>query len=235
MADTLVRLSDVSKHYNALRPLRVQALELKEGASIALMGLDATAAEVLMSLITGATLPDTGDVHVLGRNTASIASSDEWLTFLEQFGLLSERSVLVDQLTAEQNLAIPFSLDVEALAPDTRAQVRSLAGELGIGSAELVVPAAQLSPLFKARLKLGRALALNPRVLLAEHPNAMLSADDTPAFAADLSRVVSARRLTMLIVTADQTFASAVAEEVLAIQAATGAVKRADGWRRWFS
>jgi len=235
MADALVRLHGVSKHYNALRPLRVQELELREGAALALMGLDAAAADVLISLITGAALPDTGDVHVLGRSTASIESSEDWLTFLEQFGLLSERSVLIDQLTAEQNLAIPFSLDIDDVAPEIRDRIRRLAGELGVADAELSAPTAQLSPPTKARLRLGRALALNPRVLLAEHPNAMLSPDDTPAFAADLARVVSARRLTTLVITADHTFASAVADEVLTIQAATGALKRADGWRRWFS
>jgi ABC-type lipoprotein export system ATPase subunit len=235
MTPPLVRLQNVSKNYNALRPLRVQDLELVEGKSLALMGLDATAAEVLSSLITGATLPDAGEVYVLGRPTSSIASGEEWLTFLEQFGLLSERSILVEQLTGEQNLAIPFSMAVDELAPEIRDRVRDLALEVGLDDVELRTPTAQLSSVVKARIRLGRALALEPRVLLAEHPNALLLADDTPAFAADLARVVAARRLATLVVTADQTFASAVAHEVLTIQPATGAVKRANGWRRWFS
>ena len=71
--------------------------------------------------------------------------------------------------------------------------------------------------------------------LLAEHPNAMLSADDTPAFAADVSRIITKRRLAALIVTADRTFAAAVAEQVLTLEPATGALRRADGWRRWFT
>jgi simple sugar transport system ATP-binding protein len=235
MADSIIRLQGVTKRYNALRPLRVEQFELKEGASIALLGLDAMAAEVLVSLITGATLPDTGEVHAMGRTTASIQSSEDWMTFLEQFGLLSDRSILVDQLTAEQNLAIAYSLDVDDLAPDIRQRIRGLATELGLGPAELSSSTAQLSPSVRARLRLGRALALNPRVLLAEHPNALMSVDDTPAFAADLSRIVSTRQLAALVVTADSTFASAVAEEVFTIQPATGAIKRANGWRRWFS
>jgi hypothetical protein len=71
-------------------------------------------------------------------------------------------------------------------------------------------------------------------VLLAEHPNASLSADDTASFAADVSRIVSSRGLASLVMTADRTFASAVAEEVLTLQPATGELKRSAGWRRWF-
>ena len=85
------------------------------------------------------------------------------------------------------------------------------------------------------RLRLGRALALDPHVVLAEHPNAELSADDTPVFAADVSRIISRRRVAMLVFTADRTFASAVAEDVLTLQPATGELRRSNGWRRWFS
>jgi simple sugar transport system ATP-binding protein len=235
MCNPLVRLRDVSKQYNALRPLRLQHLELNEGQSIALLGLDATAAEVLVSVITGATLPDAGSVDIAGVPTSSIQTSPEWLKFLEQFGLLSERSVLVDQLTVEQNLALPFTMELEELAVGVRTQVHHLAEEVGLNIADLSASAAQLSEPMRLRLRLGRALALSPRILLAEHPNAMLSADDTPAFAADLSRIISARRLSALVFTADSTFASAVAGDVLTLQPASGALKRADGWRRWFS
>lgn len=235
MGNPLVRLRDMSKQYNALRPLRLQQLELNEGQSIALLGFDATAAEVLVSVITGATLPDAGTVDIAGVPTSSIQTSSEWLKFLEQFGLLSERSVLVDQLTVEQNLALPFTMELEELAVGVHTQVRQLAEEVGLNIADLSVSAAQLTEPMRLRLRLGRALALNPRILLAEHPNAMLSADDTPAFAADLSRIISARRLSALVFTADSTFASAVAGDVLTLQPASGALKRADGWRRWFS
>jgi ABC-type sulfate/molybdate transport systems ATPase subunit len=84
------------------------------------------------------------------------------------------------------------------------------------------------------RVRLGRALALNPRVLLAEHPNAPLSAAAAASFAADLSRSVAARGIASLVLTADQTFARAVAGDVFTLQPATGELRKAAGWRRWF-
>src|SRR5262245_25680016 len=51
----LVQLRGISKDYHALRPLRIRELDLDAGQSVALVGLDAMAAEVLVSVITGAT------------------------------------------------------------------------------------------------------------------------------------------------------------------------------------
>ena len=64
-----------------------------------LLGFDRPAAEVFVNLITGASLPDKGAVVSLGRPTSAIADSDEWLAFVEQFGILSDRIVLLEAMT----------------------------------------------------------------------------------------------------------------------------------------
>lgn len=233
--DPLVSVRSVTKDYRALRPLRIRELDIHDAQSIALLGFDAAMAEVLVSLITAAALPDSGEVRVMGSPTTDVTDSGTWLKLLERFGLLTLRTPLVDRLTTEENLAIPYTLDLQTASDATRRQVRSLADEVGLTAAELSAPAAAISPLAQMRVRLGRALALNPRVILAEHPNATLSADDTPVFAADFSRIISARRVATLVFTADRTFAAAVAEHVLTLQPATGELRPASGWRRWFS
>jgi ABC-type transporter Mla maintaining outer membrane lipid asymmetry ATPase subunit MlaF len=233
--EPLVELRSVKKDYHGLRPLRVEHLDVYEGQSIALLGFDQASAEVLVNLITGAMLPDSGDIRVMGKFTRDIPDSATWLHTLDQFGLVSERAVFLDQMTAEQNLAVPFSLELEELPPDVRSRVRPLAEEVGLGAHELHQPIAALPAAMRLRVRLGRALAMNPRVLLAEHPNASLPPAEVPAFAADLARIVAQRGLASLVITADVTFARAAAEEVLTLQPATGELKRAIGWRRWFS
>ena len=186
-SERLVELRAVTKDYRGLRPLRISALELYEGQSVALLGFDRATAEVLVNLVTGAILPDGGDVTVMGRSTTSIQHADDWVETLDQFGLLSERAVLLDQLTAEQNLAMPLSLELDQLEDDIRARVRRLAEEVTLGAEALRMPMTELGPLVRLRVRLGRALALNPRVLLAEHPNASLPPGDVASFAADVS------------------------------------------------
>lgn len=231
----LIELAGVSKDYRALRPLRIQQLELRAGQSVALLGLDAAMAEVLVNLITGAQLPDEGEVRVFGRPTKSITAVDEWVTALDRFGLISDRAVLVEQFTAEQNLAMPISLDIEVMPPTIREEVGRLASEVGLSPETMALQTSALAPTDQLRLRLGRALALNPRVLLAEHPNALLTRDELPSFASDFRRISRDRGLATLLMTADAAFAAAAADTVLELQPATGALKERSRLRRWFS
>ena len=231
--DVVVALRGIRKDYRGLRPLRIEHFELRQSESVALLGLDRAAAEVLVNMVTAATLPDAGDVDIFGAATRDITDPDSWLRALDRFGILSDRVVLLDEYTAEQNLALPLSLEVDDLKPDVRARVRQLADEVGIAAETMVQSMRTLGPGALLRMRLAKALALNPRVLLAEHPTAALTREETASFAADLSRIASGRDLATLLITADETFAHAVANRVLTLRPATGELKPA-GWRRWF-
>jgi ABC-type transporter Mla maintaining outer membrane lipid asymmetry ATPase subunit MlaF len=234
--ELLVAVTGVEKDYRSLRPLRVRELLLHENETLALVGFDQAMAEVLVNLIAGATLPDIGEVRTLGRLTSDITSGDDWMKALDRLGILSERAVLLDQMTVEQNLAIPLTLELFDLPADVRAAVIRLAEEVGLAPEQLKAFTSTLSPLDRLRLRLARALAVNPRVIMAEHPNASVPSGDHAAFAADLTRAASARRLGMLVLTADKTFASAVADRVLTLNPASGELTPSGaGWRRWFS
>ena len=112
---------------------------------------------------------------------------------------VSERVVLLEAFTVEQNLALPFSLEVDQLPSNVRSKVRELADEVGISPDQLPQSVARLDADAQLRVRLGKALALGPRVLLAEHPNAALSPDEVPRFAADLAGIAATRHLAMVV------------------------------------
>ena len=228
--ELLVALRGIRKDYHGLRPLRVERLELRTAETVALLGLDRAAAEVLVNLMTGATLPDAGEVDVFGGSTREIADPDAWFRLLDRIGILSERVVLLEGLTVEQNLALPLSLEIAPMEADVRAGVERLAAEVGVPAAVMRQPMAGAAPDIRARVRLGKALALDPAVLLAEHPNAALPPEEVPRFAADLSDIAARRGLAMLVLTADAGFAAAACRQVLSLQPATGALETASGW-----
>jgi ABC-type transporter Mla maintaining outer membrane lipid asymmetry ATPase subunit MlaF len=232
--DVLVRLRTVSKDYRSLRPLRIAELDVPPGRSLALVGFDQLMAEVFVDLITGAILPDSGEVMAFGQPTSAIPDPAGWLATLDQFGLLTDRAVLVEQFTVEQNLALPLSVAVEEMSSEVRARVAELATEVGLVN-DLGRQAGVLAPGARARIRLGRAIALAPKVLVAEHPTATLSAEDASTLAADIARIVETRAIASIVLTADHVFARAVAKEVLVLEPATGVLKAVGGWRRWFS
>jgi ABC-type lipoprotein export system ATPase subunit len=229
----VVQLRDVVKDYRSLRPLRIRHLELRRGESVALMGLDAAGAEVLVNLLTGGMAPDSGEVTVFGAPTATIADRDDWLRMIDRFGLVSDRSVLLDVLTVEQNLAIPFSLAVAQMSAALRADVRRLARDVGIRDEHLDQRLGDATPEVRLRTRLGRALALGPEVLLAEHPNATVDRETASRVAADLGRLAAERHMATLVMTADAAFAQAAAQRVLTLQPATGELRplKRSRWR----
>src|SRR5436309_1263089 len=88
----VVSLTDISKDYRGLRPLRIQELRVGAGERVALLGFDPPSAEVFVNVLTGAALPDSGSVVLFGRPSAEIADAAEWLAIVDRFGIVTERA-----------------------------------------------------------------------------------------------------------------------------------------------
>ena len=220
----------MQKAYQSLRPLRLQALTIEAGERVAIAGLDAGAAEVLVNLVTGASLPDFGEVRVLDRATSSIVTPDDWLASLDRFGIVSPRSVLLDSHTVEQNIAMMFTLEIEPVPADTAARVAGLAAECGIRDVHVMTGDA--APDVRARTHLARAVAVTPALLVLEHPTAGISESARAAYADTVVAVTEARRQTTLVITQDESFASRAGHRALRLEPATGALKPVR--RGWF-
>ncbi len=223
MSDPLV-LTNVEKQYGGLRPLRIRDLRVPARRITMLLGFDRPTAEVFVNLITGASLPDTGEVSILGRPTSAIADSDEWLAFTERFGIVSDRIVLLEGMTVAQNLAISFDLALEPVPPEIMTRVTRLAAEVGVDAASLNTRVADAAPLLRSQIFLARALALDPAIMVLEHPTANLSPDDAKAFATIVSAVSTRRGLTTVGLLMDERFAKATGGQLLVWQPATGKV-----------
>ena len=231
-ASVLLEIRGAIKNYSALRPLRIRELAIRAAERVAVSGFDAGAAELLVNLVTGASLPDQGEVRVLGQSTAAIAGGDEWLAFLDRFGIVSERAVMLDGSTIEQNLAMPFTLEIDPVPAAVRDRVEALALECGIEPPWLAQLAGQVPAEVRGRARLARAVALEPSLLLLEHPTARIAEPARAAFGADVARLCDARRLAALIITEDQELAAAAAHRRLTLNPATGEL--APPRRRWW-
>jgi len=225
----VLELRGIVKAHGGLRPFRLRRLAVARGEVVVIEGPDAAQAAVLVDLLTGTTLPDQGEVLVDGRNTRTIESQDEWLAFLERFGLSGERVVLLPELTLVQNLAIPLTLSVEPIPTSIRPRVDALAEEAGLPAGRLETAVARAGPAERARVRLGRAIAHDPAVLLLEHPTAGMSEAEASSFGADLRAMASRRGLTVVAASADRRFSGAAATRALAWTAATGELIRSGG------
>lgn len=218
----LIEIAALSKDYHGLRPLRIETLTLGEGEHTAILGLDRPMAETFINLVTGAALPDRGVVTIFGRPTSSIDDSAEWLAVVDRFGIVSERAVLLDALSVIQNLSIPFTLEIEPPPDDVRERAVALAREVGLEDHDWSRRVAELDASGRLRIRVGRALALDPTVLLLEHASAGLPTDLVQTIGSHIRQIASRRACALIAVTADKEFAAAVASRVLTLEPATG-------------
>jgi predicted ABC-type transport system involved in lysophospholipase L1 biosynthesis ATPase subunit len=235
-ATPLVELHNVRKQYGGPSPLRVARLVVGPLDRLALAGLDPGAAEMLVLLVTGAALPDEGEVRIAGRSTRDIGTDVEWLHSLDRFGLVTERAVLIDKLSTAANMALPMTLSINPMSEDTQSRVAALAAEAGLPPQLLQSPVADLSAVERMRVHLARALAVNPSLLLLEHPTTKLDTpSDVDAIGATLKAVAAARQIGWIAMTDDARFARASGATRLHLIGETG-VWRAERrrLRDWF-
>jgi ABC-type transporter Mla maintaining outer membrane lipid asymmetry ATPase subunit MlaF len=225
----VLELTDISKNYHGLRPLRIASLSVTAGEQVALVGFDQVSAEVFVNLVTGATLPEGGTVCLFGRATSDIKDADEWMRVVDRVGIVSRRAVLLEGLTVVQNLSMPYTLEVEPPSAEVREQALALALDAGIPESAFDRPIAELGPTDLFRVRFARALALQPDLILFEHPTAEMADADIPVVAERCRMVSSKRNIATVVLTADRQFADVSASRVLSWQPATGRLT-GGGW-----
>ncbi len=136
-----------------------------------------------------------------------------------------------------QNIAISLTLDLDPMPPDIAAAAEALGVEMGLTVGELAKPVHATSVATRHRVRLARAVAASPEVLLVEHPLAGLAADEVRPLAEDLLRVARARNLGMIVLAADAAASRPFADRVLVLNGGTGDLTEArEGLlSRWFA
>ncbi|HEX5068977.1 MAG TPA: hypothetical protein VFV78_02075, partial [Vicinamibacterales bacterium] len=136
-SDPLIRIAGLVKAYPAAQPLRITDFSAAASDRLVLGGFDEAAAEVFVHLVTGAAVPDEGVVSISGRDTRDISTDTEWLTSLDQFGIVTRRAVLIETLSVAANLALPLTLSIEPMAAETRDRAARDAADVGLAPARL--------------------------------------------------------------------------------------------------
>jgi ABC-type lipoprotein export system ATPase subunit len=222
----LIHLSGLVKSYPAPQPLRIMDLSVAASDRIVLSGLDEGAAEMFVHLVTGAAVPDEGAVTIAGRNTRDISTDTEWLTSLDQFGIVTRRAVLLDSLSVAANLALPLTLSIEPMPAEVRARAGRDAADVGLRADCVDGPVNALSERERLQLHLARAAANGPRLILLEHPTTALDQKtDSRRFGEIVRGLSEARGFGWIAITNDDEFAKGTRGQRLRLDQASGAIK----------
>jgi multiple sugar transport system ATP-binding protein len=210
MAD--LRLEGVSKRFGDVQAVRELTLDIKSGEFIVLLGPSGAGKTTTLRLVAGLEQPETGRVHIDGRDVTTLAPALRDVTFVfQQYSLYPHLSVF-------DNLAFPLRSPMRPTSEaEIERKVNEVAGMLRIDD-KLKSSATRLSGGQMQRVAIGRALVRNPAVYLMDEPLSSLDAKLRNDLRLELKRIQQDLGATMLYVTHDQTEALTLATRVGVLQ-----------------
>jgi phospholipid/cholesterol/gamma-HCH transport system ATP-binding protein len=146
---------------------------VSRGKTLAVLGRSGTGKSVLLRLIIGLEMPDSGSVRIHGQDIGGLAL-DSMGEIRKKMGFLFQHAALYDSLTVGENVAFPLEHHRREMSKQERVEsVRNLLAEVGMEDAVDKMPS-DISGGMQKRVGLARALALAPEILLLDEPTAGL-------------------------------------------------------------
>ncbi|NPV06581.1 MAG: heme ABC exporter ATP-binding protein CcmA [Anaerolineae bacterium] len=206
-APVVVQAEGVSKSFGARTALAQVDLELCAGELVALLGPNGAGKTTLLRILATLARPTSGTVRLFGLDAARQAQQ-----IRPSLSLLSHRTFLYDDLTAEQNLA--FYARMYDLR-DGAGRAAELLERVGLShrQGDLV---RTFSRGMQQRLALARALLHRPSLLLLDEPYSGLDPQAAETLS-DLLVEMRERGCTVLLTTHDLAQGLSLAERVLVL------------------
>jgi putative ABC transport system ATP-binding protein len=179
-------------------------LDVAAGELLAITGPSGSGKSTLLGLVAGLDRPSSGSIVVGGVDITRL-DEDALARFRrETLGYVFQSYHLIPTLTAVENVAVPLEI---AGASNALARARALLDDVGLGDRAHHYPV-QLSGGEQQRTALARAVALDPRLLLADEPTGNLDSATGTRIIELLLELKRRRGATLVLVTHDDALAS---------------------------
>ncbi|GAA6181480.1 ABC transporter ATP-binding protein [Shimia sp. NS0008-38b] len=203
-----VKLTNVSKSFGPDVALEDVSMTVPDGSFVVLLGPTGAGKTTTLRMVSGLDLPDSGQLHIGGRDMAGLTPAQR------DVAMVFQQYSLYPHLTVRQNLEFPLKSPLlKTQADDIKRKVGDVAEVLQI-SHKLDNKATALSGGEMQRVSIGRALVRNPSVYLMDEPLSSLDAKLRSDLRVELKNIQANSGATLLYVTHDQIEAMTMATHV---------------------
>ena len=204
-AEPLVELESVSKEYRVgaapVHALVDVTLMVRSGELCVVHGRSGSGKTTLLNMIGGLDRPSSGRVTVDGQEVSSLPEQALVEYRRETIGFVFQAFGLIPILTAAENVEVPLRL--RRVDPAERTQrVRELLHGVDLSDRADHRPQ-ELSGGEQQRVAVARALANEPRLLIADEPTAQLDSHRAQAVMGALRKLVDERGVSVIVATHD--------------------------------
>jgi lipoprotein-releasing system ATP-binding protein len=205
----MVHLSSVTKGYGSgttrIEVLRDLDLDVPEGELLAVVGASGVGKSTLLHLIGLLDRPEEGRLEIAGGEMGDLDGEDRARLRNSTIGFVFQHHHLLDELDARDNVALPLRIAGDP-ARRARARADQLLESVGLADRARHFPD-QLSGGEQQRVAVARALAANPRLLLADEPTGNLDRSNAELLFDLVRKLHLAEGLTSIIVTHNELMA----------------------------
>lgn len=213
----IVKIEGLNKIYGKgntkVSALKDIDLTINEGEFVAIVGPSGSGKSTLLHLLGGVDKPTSGKVYIDGVDIYGLSEKELAIFRRRKVGFIFQFYNLVPVLTAEENMKLPMLLDNKKVN-DTH--FNELVDILGLKNRKDHLPN-QLSGGQQQRVSIGRALAYNPSIVLADEPTGNLDSKNSKEIIDLLKISIKKYNQTLILITHDLEIASK-ADRVIIIE-----------------
>ncbi|HLR34791.1 MAG TPA: ABC transporter ATP-binding protein [Tissierellales bacterium] len=188
-------------------------LTINQGEFVAIVGASGSGKSTLLHLIGGVDKPTSGKVYVDDIDIYSLSEKELAIFRRRKVGFIFQFYNLIPVLTAEENILLPIHLDNKEI---DEKYIDELINILDLKDRRTHLPN-ELSGGQQQRVSIGRALAYNPSIILADEPTGNLDSKNSKKIVDLLKVSVKRYNQTLILITHDLDMA-AQADRIITIE-----------------
>lgn len=201
----MIEIANLTKIYNSGKPNSQTALDnvsftVSDGELVAVIGKSGAGKSTLLNIVACLDTPTSGSVILDGEEISSASEKKRATVRMNKLGIVTQTPLLVEEISAVENVKLPLVLKKLKMS-ECNQKAANLLKSVGLeGKIEQTVKT--LSGGEKQRVSIARALASDPKIILADEPTGNLDTENASAVF-NILKNVAKLGITVIVVTHD--------------------------------
>ena len=197
----MIKLINMWKRYSETAVLRKINLTVKNGEFISIRGKSGVGKTTLLKIIGLLEPPSQGQVKLFGKNVHKLSDNEKSNIRLNHVGFIFQFFNLIPSLTISENIELPLAL-AGINKHKRKEKALKLLKYFNLANFAKRFPET-LSGGERQRIAVIRALANNPKIILADEPTSSLDDENSNLLTNLLSNINTEKKVTIILSTTD--------------------------------
>jgi polar amino acid transport system ATP-binding protein len=210
MAETIIHMENVHKHFGRIHALRGINLDIRIGEVAVILGPSGSGKSTLLRCVNHLEEATSGTIIIDG---IPLKSAQNINAVRQEIGMVFQSFNLFSHLTVMDNLTLAQRIVRHREKDESKKVALNLLDKVGISEKADCYPS-ELSGGQQQRVAIARALAMNPKIMLFDEPTSALDPEMIKEVL-DVMLALAREGMTMLVVSHEMGFARAAASRCI--------------------